>query len=164
MFSHLNLDVHVTRNSYEPGYSHNQEVTSEVTERRTNPFSPPISKKGILIAVVKDHFGRMTSNHVLCLARVSGGASVYRLQLQGFDGPEGVQSFFNEAFLAMKAAREDENVEPMRQIYSDHQFESIKGRMDQIRQETIEGARAVLRAYGADFLILGQRFPLVCVS
>jgi hypothetical protein len=39
MFSHLNPDVHVTRNSYEPGYSLNPEVTSEVTERRTNPVS-----------------------------------------------------------------------------------------------------------------------------
>jgi hypothetical protein len=39
MFSHLNPDVHVTRNSYEPGYSRNLEVTSEVTEPRTNPFS-----------------------------------------------------------------------------------------------------------------------------
>jgi hypothetical protein len=39
MFSHLNLDVHVTQNSYEPGYNRNPEVTPEVTERRTNPFS-----------------------------------------------------------------------------------------------------------------------------
>jgi hypothetical protein len=39
MFSHLNPDVLVTRNSYEPGYNRNPEVTSEVTERRINPFS-----------------------------------------------------------------------------------------------------------------------------
>jgi hypothetical protein len=39
MFSHLNPDVLVTRNSYEPGYNRNPEVTSVVTERRINPFS-----------------------------------------------------------------------------------------------------------------------------
>jgi hypothetical protein len=39
MFSHLNPDVPVTQSSYEPGYSRYPEVTSEVTERRTNPFS-----------------------------------------------------------------------------------------------------------------------------
>jgi hypothetical protein len=39
MFSHLSPDVLVTRNSYEPGYNCNPEVTSVVTERRINLFS-----------------------------------------------------------------------------------------------------------------------------
>jgi hypothetical protein len=62
MFSHLNPDVLVTRNSYELGYNRNPEVSSEVIERRTNPFS--VTCGGIII-LVNAIGSPQIANHIL---------------------------------------------------------------------------------------------------
>jgi hypothetical protein len=82
MFSHLNPDVCVARNSYEPGYNRNPEVTSVVTERRINPFSPSPS---INTAPALKHGTKSWESYNLCqsLSPAAEACSAYYKKLSG---------------------------------------------------------------------------------
>jgi hypothetical protein len=120
-----------------------------------------------LLAALKDHFERMTTNHVLCMCRCPDGNSVYRLQLQA---PKTMNHMFSEKALdAYRIASEDQNFGPLSRIFDEPQVQFMKHRLKWHAPTTsappgmpsgddLDGVRMMLNnRFGADFDLDGGR-------
>lgn len=77
-----------------------------------------------VVAAIKDHFGRVTKDHLLCLARQPGGVSCYRIQLS--DSDTGKQMFSQEAVDAARSAINDDDYDGLEQIFNENTMRAMR--------------------------------------
>lgn len=110
---------------------------------------------------LKDHHGRMTEDHLLCLVRHAGGfTSCYRVQLM--TEASGPQMLGDEAFRAFRVAINDDDYGPMASLFP-AQVSGIRHRLggtpSQAEQdEIVDRVRMMLNAMGGNFPTSGRQY------
>jgi hypothetical protein len=107
-----------------------------------------------VVSTVKDHFGRMTENHVLVLVRYPGGHACYRLQLQEDNG---LQMFSDLALDAFRSAINDEDFGPLSRIFDESQVRHFKKKFGMPCDSDLDQVRRMLNMMGGDFPLSGER-------
>lgn len=106
-------------------------------------------------AGLKDHYGRMTENHLLCFVRHPGFTSCYRLQLMVEQ--KRAQMFGEEAMNAFRCAIHDDDFGPLSNIFPEPQVRSIRQTLGAMSSEAeIDRVRTMLTVLNA----MGEDFPL----
>jgi hypothetical protein len=113
-------------------------------------------KKNIdnFLGTIKDHFERMTSNHILCAVRYPGGITVVRLMLQAGQG-SGSQMFSGQAMDAYRRASEDQDFGPLSRIFDETQMQYFKDRLGMPSEDDMDKVRRMLNSMGGSFPLRG---------
>ena len=109
-------------------------------------------KKNIanIVPGIKDHFERMTENHLLFLVRQLGGfTSCYRLQMTPGEGIE-TQMFGEDAFQAFQSVVNEKDYGPLASVFDETVVTRARGYFTET-EAGMDGLRQMLNALGGDF-------------
>jgi len=78
------------------------------------------------VSSLKDIFGRITPDHILCFVRYPSGTSVLRMQSRNADD---IDMFSKEALDAFRSAFDEGDFDPLSRIFKGDHFMSIKSQI-----------------------------------
>ena len=101
---------------------------------------------------LKDQYGRMTGNHLLCFVRHPGSVHSYRMQGVVQQRVQQAQMFGEEALSAFRCAIQHDDFGPLSKIFHEVQVRSIRKDLGKMPSEVeLDRVRMMMNAFGGDF-------------